>query len=634
MRSRRLTGKARVWERILLICAPIVGVCGILDVFLYFGKALYIQQYLALIFGLVLAVILLRAPATNNSAEKLPWYDIALSFGGLGVGLYPCIFYPKLIVSVGVASPDKFVLGAIAVVLILEGCRRLFGKPLTIIVILFLLYARFAHVVPGELQGIGIQWDRLVTHLYLDDGALFGIALKICSTLVLSFILFGQVLLDTGGGQLISDAAMSLMGKYRGGPAKVAILASSGFGTMSGSAVGNVATTGIITIPLMKRTGYAPPFAAAVEATASTGGQIMPPIMGACAFLMAEFLGISYTEVAKAAALPAILYYLAMFVQVDLEAAKTNVKGAPREMLPSFKRVVKSGWPLVIPIIVLVYGLFILYLEPEDVGLYAVTATILISFVKKEWRLSFKKFLAVVETTGVAMLEIILVAGAAGLILGVVSITGLGFSFSVALIELSGGNFLLMIVLAAGATIILGMGMTVAASYILVVVLVVPALIELGLIPLAAHMFVFYYAVLSFLTPPVCIAVYAAASIAGAEPMRTSLQAMRLGIAAYLVPLIVVFNPALLLIGSLGEIVLAAVVSALGITLIAIGLEGYAFRILNWAERMLVGIGGLGLLAPFGTVRIAAGVFVLLFIAFEVLAYKGRLTEKLKSNEV
>jgi TRAP transporter 4TM/12TM fusion protein len=609
----------RVWERILLTCIPLVGVIAIVDVFLYLGKSVWIQQYLALLFGLAIALIMLRVPATTKAADRLPWYDIVLSFAGLAIGLYPGIFYPDLILSIGVISPHKVVLGTIALGLILEGCRRYLGWPLTVIVIIFLLYAHFCYLCPGPLHGRSIPWDRLITHLYLDQEALFGIAYRVTGTIVLAFVFFGQTLFTTGGGQIISDFAMSLMGRFRGGPAKVAVVASSAFGTMSGSAVANVATTGIVTIPLMKRTGYLPYFAAAVEAVASTGGQIMPPVMGAAAFLMAEFLGIPYARVVLAALIPAFLYYLAVFIQVDRRAAKRNLKGLPAEMLPSFKKVVLSGWPFVIPIMVLVYGLFVLYRDPDEVGLYAVAAVIVVSLFRKESRFNLRRLMDVFEKTGEGMLEISLVAAAAGLILGVVSITGLGFSFSVALIQLSGGSFLILLWLAAAGAIVLGMGMTVTAAYILVVILIAPALIQLGMIPLAAHMFVFYYAVLSFLTPPICLAVYTAASLAGAEPLRTALQSIRLGIAAYLVPLVFAFSPALLFQGSPSEILFSAIMASLGIAILATGLEGYGLRKLHWIESILLVIGGGGLLIPFWPARIGGTAICLSFIVYELL---------------
>jgi TRAP transporter 4TM/12TM fusion protein len=621
LKDRKLDGLARIWERILLTCIPIVGIMAITDVLSYFGTSVWSQQYLALSLGLTLALIFLRSPATKKSINKLTWSDILFSFAGLLVGLYPAIFYPRLILGIGVISLDKWILGAITIFLILECCRRCFGWPLVIIVASMILYACFTDAFPGALHGNGIPWDRLITHLYIDEGALFGIAIDVVVTIVFAFILFGQLLSTVGGGNFFSDIAMSLFGKYRGGPAKVAVIASGLLGTIQGSPVANVATTGIITIPLMKRSGFPPEFAGAVEATASTGAQIMPPVMGTVAFLIAAFLLMPYSAVVKAAVIPAMLYYLAVFIQVDLRAAKMGFKGLPKDMLPTFRKVFGSGWLFLIPFVVLFYGLFVLLIEPDKVGLYITAATIIVSFFKKSMWLNIRRYLEILENAGAAMLDITLVAGAAGLILGVVSITGLGFSFSSALIQLSGGHFPILLLLAATGAIILGMGMTVAASYIVIVILLAPALTHFGMIPIAAHMFIFYYAVLSFLTPPVCMAVYTAASIADAEPIKTAIQAMRLGIVAYLVPLGFAYSPALLLEGTFYEIFFATITSVAAIALLSASFEGYGLRMMRWPGRILLAIAGIGLLLPFIASRVGGVIICLPFIVYELLIY-------------
>jgi TRAP transporter 4TM/12TM fusion protein len=599
-RFRRHKGLLGSIEKASLICIPLAGVVGILDVFLYFGISVYIQQYLAVLLGLVLALVPLLVPAAKGSPkDRLPWYDAILSLGGLMVGLYMVILYPSIAVTTGMLTLDRIILGALAIVLVLESCRRLLGWPLVIIVTLFILYAHFSDIFPGALYGRGIPLARLATYLYVDENALFSIAMRVTGTIVLAFVLFGQAIFATGGGQFLTNLAMSLMGRFRGGPAKVSVIASSSFGMMSGSAVANVATTGVVTIPLMKKSGYPSYYAGAVEATASSGGQIMPPVMGAAAFLMAQFLGMPYAKVVVAAIVPAILYYVGVFVQVDLEAVKRNLKGLPREVLPSHKGVLLHGWIFFIPVVVLVYSLFILFLDPDVAGLYSVVSVLVVAMLKKESRINLRKLLAILENTGEGLLEISVIAAAAGLILGVVSITGLGFAFSLALIQMSGGNLFILLLLAAAGAIVLGMGMTVTAAYILVVILIAPALIELGIIPIVAHMFVFYFAILSFLTPPICLAAYTGASIAGSKPMQTAWQAMRLGVAAYIVPFIFAYSPALLLIGSPVEIIRAIISGLMGMILIAIGLEGYLFRHLGWFQRILSFGSGIGLMAPF-----------------------------------
>lgn len=615
-RFRRHTGLLGLIEKILLICIPVTGVVTILDVFLYFGKSVWVEQYMAVFLGIIMTLVPLLIPATKASPrDKLPWYDAIFSAIGFAIGLYVVIFYPDIVATSGLTPLDRTILGAIAVLFILESCRRLLGWALVTIVALFILYAHFSYLFPGPLYSRGVPWVRLANYLYLDPGALFGVPVRIAGTIVLAFIFFGQVFFNTGGGNVLTDGAMSLMGKYRGGPAKVAVLSSMAFGTISGSAVGNVVTTGTFTIPLMKRIGYPPYFAAAVEATASTGGQIMPPVMGVTAFLMAELLNMPYAEVALAAMLPAILYYLGVFMQVDLEAAKKGLKGLPSKMLPSFRKVLFDGWIFIIPVIVLVYTLFILYLEPDKAGLYTIASTFIICIFKKTSRISLKKLLAILESVGEALIEIAVVVSAAGLIIGVMSVSGLGFSFSLALIELAGGNYFLLLLVAALGASILGMGMPVLASYILIVPLVAPALVHLGMPPICAHMFVFYYAVLSFLTPPVCLSVYAACSIANSKLMPTALQALRLGIAAYTVPFVFAFNPALLLIGPPVKVVTIFVFTMLGIMVLSVGLEGYLLRDLKWFERILAIVSAIGLMTSSWLFR-GTGAAIILILLF------------------
>lgn len=631
--KRELSGPFKYWTSFLRICIPIVGIIAIFDGLMYLNFAVYNQQYLAILLGLVLALVFLTTPFKKTRINKLPWYDVILSFLGLSVGIYPALFYPELIMLIGLTTPFKLVMGSMAILLILECCRRYVGWPLTIVVVIILLYPLFNNYMPGALEGTGVHWKRMVIHCYLDQGALLGIALRVTATIVLAFILFGQMLFNTGGGEFISDLAMSTTGRYRGGPAKASIVASSAFGTLSGSAVANVATTGVITIPLMVRSGYPPYYSGAVESTASTGGQIAPPVMGAAAFLMAEFLGIPYPEVVVAALMPALLYYLALFIQVDLGAASRGITGLSPDQYPRFIRVLKEGWPYFFPFVVLIYTLFVLFMEPDMAGIYAVLAILMLQCIpfKRGVRINPKKILNILESTGNSMVEITLVCAAAGLILGVVSISGLGFSFSVALIQLSQGNFLILLLLAAGAAVVLGMGMTVTAAYILVVILLVPALTELGMYPLAAHLFVFYFACLSFLTPPICLAVYTASVIAQTGPMKIAMQAIRLGIAAYLVPFIFAFSPELLMKGTIPDIILAIVLSILGISLLAIGLEGFLFQKRTWWERILFMVSGVGIITPHWIIRIT-GICLLLILCIFIWVQDRKIKQTQTSN--
>ncbi len=598
-RFRRPGGIFGYWEDILLVSVPVIGVVSILNFPLYFGLSFYIQQYLAIFFGLIMALVFILVPFKKEAPrDRLPWYDLALSTLGLMVGIYLALYYREIVVELGLLIPSRVVLGTIAIVLVSEASRRVLGWPFLTIVLLFMFYALFTFLFPGGLYGKGVTWPRLATFLYLDPQGILGIALEVAATVVFAFVFFGQALFRTGGGQFFIDAALSIMGRFRGGPAKVSVLSSSLFGTISGSAVANVMVDGWFTIPLMKAHGYKDYTASAVEAVASTGGQIMPPVMGAAAFLMATFLGIPYAKVAISAALPAILYYVAVYIQVDLIAVRDGLHGLPPESLPSFKNVMKKGWPFFISILFLVYTLFFWGLDADRAGLYSVVSILIVSFFRKETRPDLQKCIRILRDTGEGMLEIGVISAAAGLIIGIVSITGLGFTFSSTLVKAAGGSTFILLVLAAVGAIILGMGMTVTAAYLLMVILIAPALTTLGIPPLNAHLFVFYFAVMSFLTPPVCLAVYAAASIGKADMLKTGYAAIRLAIAAYIVPFIFAYHPALLLQGSFFEVLEACVTALIGIGLVALSVEGYLYRPLNLLKRIFLCGGGILSLIP------------------------------------
>lgn len=599
-RFRRYKGVARLWQDILLILVPVLGITSILNLPLYFGLSFYLQQYLAIFFSLVLALVFLQVPARKKMAmDTLPWYDSILAVLSLIVGFYAAIFYKDIVVEIGLLIPHRILLGTVVVLLILEATRRLIGWPFLIIVICFIFYALFTSIFPGGLYGKAIPWPRLANYLYLDPQGVFGVAIEVAATLVFAFVIFGQTLFRTGGGQFFIDAALSIMGRYRGGPAKVSVISSSLFGTVSGSAVANVMVDGWFTIPLMKANGFKDYTASAIEAVASTGGQIMPPVMGAAAFMMATFLGIPYAKVAISAALPAILYYIAVYIQIDLIAIRDGLHGLPRESLPSFKEVMKKGgYSFFISILFLIYLLFIVNLDGDKAGLYAAASVLIISFFKKETRPNITKLISILKDTGEGMLEIGVISAGAGLIIGIISITGLGYTFSSTLVSLSGGSTFLLLVLAAAGAVVLGMGMTVTAAYLLMVILIAPALTITGVAPLNAHLFVFYFAVMSFVTPPVCMAVYAAASIGKADMFKTGYQAIRLSIAAYIVPFIFVYHPALLLQGTVLEVLEAVVTAVIGISLVAIAVEGYLFRPLDWVRRILLCGGGIITMIP------------------------------------
>lgn len=602
-------GALRYLETAIALAAPIVGLVAVLDVPLYLtGVSLFSQQYLALFWGLVSALVFLTVPASKKQRQGgARWYDLILAGASICAGVYVAVWYPQLLTTLGVIDTKRVILGIAAVIVVLESTRRLTGWPLVVIVAVFILYARFAHLFPGPLEGRGLSWARLITQLYLGADFLYGSPLRIAAMVVFGFVLFGQFLFSTGGGDFFVKLAEGAMGRQRGGPAKAAVVASSLFGTISGSAVANVASVGVVTIPLMKKTGYPPIFAGAVEAVSGTGGCIMPPVMGAAAFIMAEFLGVPYATVAMAAIVPAILYYLGDFMQIDLRAAKLGLKGLPPEEVPPLGKTLLKGWFFLIPIAVLVYALFILYLRPELSALVATAALLVVAAAKKDVRptLTFANLVAALRGVTKAMLEITVVCAAAGFIVGIVAYTGLGFSLSAMLAQLSGENLLLLAILTAGVSTILGMGMPVTACYILLAALAAPAMVKLGVDPLLAHLFIFYFGTFSFLTPPVCLAVYAASSIAGSPVMATGIQAMKLAIAGYLVPFIFLYKPGLALLGSAGDVAWSLFDGVLATILLACALEGYLLRPMRLPERIALAAAGILLFVPGWETRVA-----------------------------
>ena len=622
---RKPGGVARKLEIFLQGMLILLGLLWVADVHTYLGFSFYREQYMGLFWALILGTVFLLVPAIASAPrDRVPWYDW-IGFGlSLIVGLNVAINYQRLIYEIAIVTPEKWVLGALSLLLLIEATRRLVGKALLTILIVFILYGAFAEYMPGLLEGSRASYGRLVIYLYLDSNAHLGIPIRVASGIVLIYILLGNALFATGGGKFFTDLAMAMMGRFRGGPAKIAVVASTLFGTISGSAVSNVVTTGIITIPMMKTNRYRKEMAGAVEAVASTGGQIMPPVMGAAGFLIAEFLEISYGEVVLAAIMPALLYYFLLFIQVDLEAAKYGLAGLPASQLPKLKTVLRKGWLFILPLLVLIYSLFWLHYPPGKAGLYAVISVFLIplvnkyaplvvlvdalfshyfapdkaglaalilffliSLVKKSTGMNWKTTRVIITGTGRGLLEIGVITGIAGIIIGTLNLSGLGFNISYALVTLGGENIILLLLLAALVSIFLGMGMPTVSVYILLAVLIAPALEELGVVPMSAHLFIFYFGLLSMITPPVAIASYAAAAVAQSEPIRTGWESVKLGAMAYIVPFIFVFAPGLLLRGSVLDVLWAIVSTALGAIWLGFGLSGFLFRLLGFSPRLL-----------------------------------------------
>jgi TRAP transporter 4TM/12TM fusion protein len=449
--------------------------------------------------------------------------------------------------------------------------------------------------------------------------------MEVTAVIVVAYILFGNLLAGVGGGEFITKVAVAGFGRFRGGPAKIAIIASSLFGTISGSAVANVMVDGWITIPMMKKTGYKPHVAGAIEAVASTGGQIMPPVMGAAAFIIPEYAGIPYSKVAIAAFVPAVLYYLCLFIQVDLEAGKTGLRGLPRDQLPPLRGILGESYLFIIPLAALIYALFILYLSPGKAALFAAATILLVSFFPRHTRLRFSWVLEALEKTGGGLLELTMVVAVAGLIIGAIQFSGLGYILPFFLGHLAGGNLFLLLIIIGVVNIILGMGMPTVAVYVLLAVLMAPTLVQLGVGLLAAHLFILYYGILSMITPPVAFAAYAGATIAGSDSMRTGYTCMRLGILAYIVPFLFIFSPALLLIGPTWEIIVSIATAVAGCFFLGCALVGYLFRTLSPQMRVLMGLAGIGLLIPIHSqffmttifINIIGGMLAILLVFWE-----------------
>src|SRR5688500_11668447 len=578
---------------------PLCGIFFLLNVPQYVGWLVFNEQYMGLFLGLALCATYLLIPASPNHVRHgCPWYDLIAALASLIIGLYIFFYYPSLVNSLGDIAGERVVLGCITILLLAEASRRLVGWPLVIIATCFLLYALFAFVFPGDFYGKGWSISRLATYLYLDANGIFGQALQVGASIVVVFVIFGEVLYVVGGAEFLSDFSLSLMGRFRGGQAKIAIVSSSLFGNISGSAVANVVVDGAFTIPMMKKAGYPAPVAAAVEAVASTGGQIMPPVMGAAAFLIAEYLQIPYAHVALAALVPAVLYYVALFIQVDLLAARNGIHGLPANELPRMLPVLKRSATFVGPLAVLIVLMFVLNRRPEEAGLAAALVALIIGYLTPGVTIGRQELLKILTNSGRGMLEIAAITGLAGVVIGVLQLTGLGFTLTLTLLNIGQSNALLLLVLTAIVSIILGLGMPTTAVYVLLAVLVAPGLAKLGILPIAAHLFIFYFGMLSMVTPPVCLASYAAASIGKTDPIRTGWAAMRLCAIAYVVPFLFVFSPALLLIGSWHAVAISIATAIVGAVLLGIGLVGYLFRPIGVLKRFLFLVAAAGLLIP------------------------------------
>lgn len=584
-----------------------------------------------------MALIFLLYPMHKNAAvNRLPIYDAILALLSIFVGLYWTFEYNELVRRAGMYNDLDFIVGGLAILLVLEIARRVVGVPIVVIAVTFLLYALYGNHMPGFLEHRGVSLERLISHMYYTLDGILGTPISVSATFIFLFLLFGAFLVKTGVGQYFNDLALLIAGKQVGGPAKVAVFSSALQGTISGSSVANVVTSGSFTIPMMKKTGYSKEFAGGVEAAASTGGQLMPPIMGAAAFLMAEFTGVPYWDIAKAAAVPALLYFAGIWIMVHLEAKRIGLRGLSKEELPDKKEVLKKIY-LLAPLFVII-GLLMAGFSPIRAALWGIVSVIAVGAVRKETRLSIKDVFHALENGARTALGVAAATACAGMIVGVVTLTGLGLKFANGLIDLSNGILLLTLFFTMIASIILGMGSPTTANYIITSTMAAPAIILLLSEPgateisvsvlLSAHMFAFYFGIVADITPPVALAAFAACGVSNGRPIKTGVIASKLAIAAFLIPYIFVLSPELLMIDTTPlQAVTIISTSLAGMLGIGSGVMGYLLRHMNPLERVLGIVGGLMLIIP-GMLDMMGAVVLAVVLVFQII--KSRKPEQMK----
>lgn len=628
------------WRAIMALLTGVATVLALNQIFalgFLVGNVMLDSRYLYLITGIMLAMVFITFPGSKSSRSHVPWYDIAIILLIFAIFGYFAWYAERIVLEAWeyVAPPVGIALALMTWIIVLESGRRAGGWPIFVIVTVLSFYPMYSHLLPDVVAGIGLPIDDVAIFHILGEESLFGLPMQAFALLVFGFLLFGVALQYTGGGPFFINFAFSLLGHMRGGPAKVAIFSSGLLGSMSGGPVTNVLTTGPMTIPAMRRTGFSRHYAAGVEACASTGGVLMPPIMGATAFVMASFLGVSYVTVAIAAIVPSLLYFYGLFVQIDAYAAKRNLKGLPREELPKAGKVFKEGWYFLAVFFLLLWML--VYMQQEATAPFYATALLLGINQFTKHRLSMDKLMLMIAATGKLMAELAGILAAIGLIVGALAVTGMAGTLANDLVFIAGDNAVVLLIMGAVTSFVLGIGMTVTAAYIFLAIILAPALINAGLDPLASHMFIMYWGMLSFITPPVALSAFAAASVAQASPMRVGLESMRLGAIIYFIPFFFVFNPAMLLQGSLAEIVPVLVTAVIGVTLVAGALQGYlvGFGLLGegaggLAVRFLLVVAGLVFALPGGGLLglsqlwLAVGGFALAAVALGLAILRRR----------
>ncbi|WP_414160415.1 TRAP transporter permease [Selenomonas sp.] len=579
-----------------------------------------LQRAVHLGFGLAL-VYLLYPTRKSWSRTKVHPLDVVLAILGAAAPAYILIEYQQLVLRSGLVTNVDLAVGLVGILLVVEATRRVVGLPMVTVVVLFLAYAFAGPYMPGVLAHRGLTVSQLVGHLYFTTEGIFGIPLGVSSTFIFLFILFGAYLESTGLGKFFIDLANSIAGWASGGPAKVAVLSSGLMGTVSGSSVANVVGTGSLTIPMMKKLGYHKNFAGAVEAAASTGGQLMPPVMGAAAFLMAEFVGVPYIDIVKAAVIPALLYFTGVWLGVHFEAKRSNLKGLPRDQLPKMGQLLMERGHLAIPLVVIVYLLVTGY-TPMRAALVAIVLSILCSALRKSTRMKPIEIVRGLDKGARNVLSVLVACASAGIVIGVVTKTGVGLKLASGLLTLSGGLLLPTMFFTMITAIVLGMGVPTTANYVITSTIAAPAIIQMGVPVLAAHMFVFYFGIIADVTPPVALAAFAGAGIAGGNALRTGVNAAKLAIAAFIIPYMFVLSPVILMIdATIPGLVMTTLTAIIGMVALSSALIGYLADNCRIYERIILAAGGLLLIDP-GAVTDLTG--IALFAIVLVLQLKRK----------
>lgn len=579
-------------------------------------------QLLALFLSFTLALAFIRYPLHPGRSDYKPFLliDLLLAVLSFLVGLYILVEYWDFIERVGIPTQWDIAFSFAALFLILEATRRTVGLPLLIIVLVFLFYTFLGHLLPPPLSHKGYDLERITTTFYMTQNGIFGVALKTMSQYIFLFIAFGAFFSISGGTEFFIDLASSIFGRLRGGPAKIAVVSSGMMGTISGSAVANTVTTGTFTIPLMKRIGFESHVAGAVEATASSGGALMPPVMGAAAFIMSEFLRIPYISICKAAVLPAVLYYLSIFSIVHFYSLKMGIRGLSKEEIPNIKDIFRKKWIFFVPLSVLILTLALGY-SPRIAVLYTLLATVIMSLLKKETRMTPSRILQALAQSGFDSIMVSCACAAAGLVIGVVLLTGMGNKITSLVLQVSSGSLIVALPITMLASILFGMGLPTVVCYVLLAATAAPSLVEMGVLPLAAHLYIFYFGMLCMVTPPVAFASYAGAAIAKADPMKTGFTAWRFALAGFLLPYMFVYNQSLLLMGPVVDVVIAIFTASIGIICLAASIIGYFLKETNILQRILLLAAAILLIKP-GWVTDILGLLCIGFVVILQLRIK------------